>query len=70
MQPLAPDQHTPSRTTALVNARLIDPSSRLDATGGVLIKHGLIADLGPHITARAAGDAEIVDCAGRVLAPA
>ena len=30
---------------------------------------GVIADLGPGITARTAGDAEIIDCAGRVLAP-
>ena len=41
------DQKEPSRTEtlALVNARLIDPSSRLDQQGGVLIRDGLIADL-------------------------
>jgi dihydroorotase len=69
MQALAPDQRSSSRATAFVNARLIDPSSRLDQPGGVLIRDGLIADLGPHIAARSVGDAEVVDCAGRVLAP-
>jgi len=69
MQALTPDQRSPSRATAFVNARLIDPSSRLDQTGGVLIGDGLIADLGGHIAAGAVGDAEIVDCGGSVLAP-
>src|SRR3990170_4580382 len=69
MQPLSPDQRSPSRVKAFVNARLIDPSSRLDQTGGVLTGQELIADLGPHIAAGAVGDAEIVDCGGRVLSP-
>jgi dihydroorotase len=69
MQALTPDPRTPARPIALVNARLIDPASGLDALGGVLIADGIVADLGPHIAAGAAGDAEIVDCGGRVLAP-
>jgi dihydroorotase len=69
MQALTQDRHPPSRAIAFVNARLIDPSSRLDQTGGVLIGDGLIVDLGPHIAAGAVRDAEIVDCGGRVLAP-
>jgi dihydroorotase len=63
------DQHPRSRATAYVNARLIDPASRLDQHGGVLIRDGLIADLGPHIQARTVGDADLVDCGGYVLAP-
>jgi len=69
MQALTPDPRTPARPIALVNARLIDPASGLDALGGALIADGIVADLGPHIAAGAAGDAEIVDCGGRVLAP-
>ncbi|MGD9502114.1 MAG: dihydroorotase [Methyloceanibacter sp.] len=65
------DQKEPSppEALALVNARLIDPASRLDQPGGLLIRDGLIADFGPYIDAGAAGDAEIVDCAGLILAP-
>jgi dihydroorotase len=59
----------PPEAMALVNARLIDPSSRLDQRGGVLIRDGLIADFGPYIDAGAAGDAELLDCDGLVLAP-
>ncbi len=58
-----------SEALALINARLVDPASRLDQRGGVLIRDGLIADFGPYIDAGAAGDAEIVDCAGLLLAP-
>jgi dihydroorotase len=67
MQAFPPGQT--SRALALVNARLIDPASRLDQPGGLLVRDGTIADFGPHINARAAGDADIVDCAGRLLAP-
>jgi dihydroorotase len=69
MQAPTPDQRSPSRAIAFVNARLIDPSSRLDQLGGVLIQDDLIADLGPHVAVGAVGDAELVDCSGRVLAP-
>lgn len=69
MQALTPESRTPTRSIALVNARLIDAVSGLDALGGVLIADGIIADLGPHIAAGAAGDAGIVDCGGNVLAP-
>src|SRR5262245_33079451 len=63
------NQHPRPEALALVNARLIDPASRLDQRGGVLIRDGLIADFGPYIDANAAGDAESIDCAGLVLAP-
>jgi dihydroorotase len=63
------DQHRPPRAIAFVNARLLDPSSRLDQRGGVLIEDGRIADLGPHIEAGAAGEAVLIDCQGHVLAP-
>ena len=39
------------RRTALLYARLIDPGTGLDETGGVLIEDRKIVDLGPEITA-------------------
>ena len=56
-----------TRPTALVNARLIDPASGLDQSGGVVIADGKIAEIGGDI--RPGQDAEIVDCRGHVLAP-
>ncbi len=63
------DSRSLSSALAFVNARLIDPASHLDQRGGVLVEGGLIADVGPHVTADNVGDAQIVDCDGRVLAP-
>lgn len=56
--------------TAYLNARLIDPATGLDAPGALLVEDGRIADLGPRLFADGApGDAEIVECGGKVLAP-
>ena len=57
------------RRTALLYARVIDPGTGLDETGGVLIEDGKIVDLGPEVTADSVGDSELIDCAGHVLAP-
>ncbi len=57
------------RRTALLYARLIDPGTGLDETGGVLIEDGKILDLGPGVTAGSIGDAQVIDCGGHVLAP-
>src|SRR5579863_2509457 len=55
---------------ALVNARLIDPARETEERGGVLIIDGIIRDLGAGITAAALpSHAQIVDCAGDVIAP-
>ncbi|MEM7192894.1 MAG: dihydroorotase, partial [Pseudomonadota bacterium] len=54
---------------ALVNARLIDPASSLDAFGGLLIANGTIADLGMHITEGSIEGADTLDCGGRTVAP-
>ena len=69
MQALSPDHDTAARPAAFVNARLIDPASGLDQTGGVLIADGKITDLGAHIGADTTGDALPIDCGGHVLAP-
>jgi dihydroorotase len=66
MQP-SPDRN--GRPTALLYARLIDPGTGLDETGGVLIADGEILDLGPHLTAGSVGEAQVIDCGGHVLAP-
>lgn len=57
------------RRTAYVNARLFDPSSSLDETGGLLIEEGLITDIGAHVTATQPDDTTVVDCKGQLLIP-
>ncbi len=55
---------------AYVNARLVDPASTRDETGGLLTDGERIADLGSHITTDGlANDIEVIDAAGQVLAP-
>jgi dihydroorotase len=58
------------RPIAFRNARLIDPESRLDERGGLLVENGVIADFGPRLfNDGAPSGAETVDCHGLVLAP-
>lgn len=58
------------KRTAFINARLIDPAANLDATGALLVEDGKIADVGPRLFNDAKpANADIVDCAGQVLAP-
>ncbi len=55
---------------AYVNARLLDPATKLDAKGGVVVENGKIADIGAHITKASVGsDIEVIDVAGACLAP-
>ena len=61
---------TDRRPIAFINARLIDPASRLDATGGVIVEGARIATVTPGLAAKDVPEgAEIIDCAGHVLAP-
>jgi len=65
---------TGKTTRALVNARLLDPATGLDATGGVIVEDGRIAAIGPDVTAETARsrgipEADIEDCAGLWLVP-
>jgi dihydroorotase len=55
--------------TAFINARLVDPASNRDEPGGLLVKDGNIADIGPHLRRNAPEGVEVVDCKGHVLAP-
>ena len=59
-----------SRPLAIVNGRLLDPETRRDERGGVLVVDGLIADLGPQVkTQGLSEDFERIDAGGHCLAP-
>ena len=49
------------------NARLVDPDTGREDRGGLLVRDGVIQDLGPHLTQ--AADADAIECGGQVLAP-
>ena len=54
----------------LTNALLTDPAARTQSRGGLLIRDGVIADLGPGLTKDKVGsNVEILDCGGEILAP-
>lgn len=58
------------RPVLFANARLLDPATGLDTVGGLLVREGRIADLGPQLTAATGlADAEFVDATGLCLAP-
>ncbi len=52
--------------TLFTHARLLDPASRLDRKGEILVIDGRIAEIGDKL---ARDGAEIVDCGGHCLAP-
>ena len=58
-----------SQATVFINARIVDPSSNRDEPGGLLVKDGLIADIGSHLRRNAPEGATVIDCRGHVLAP-
>ncbi|MBN8827456.1 MAG: dihydroorotase [Sphingobacteriia bacterium] len=55
----------------LFNARIIDPKSRSDFKGGILIENGLIKDFGPHLLNfnNVSDQFEKIDCKGHLLTP-
>jgi dihydroorotase len=55
--------------TAFLNARLIDPASGRDEPGGLVVRNGVIADLGGHLRRNAPDGTAVIDCQGHVLAP-
>lgn len=62
--------HQIAGKTAYINARIIDPASKLDIKGGLLTDGDKIIDFGEDIfKAGTPEDAEIVDCNGHVLCP-
>ncbi len=61
---------SPAGRTAYLNARLLDAKSGLDAPGALLTQGTEIKDLGPTLFDDGVpDDVEVVDCAGRCLAP-
>lgn len=52
-----------------LNARLLDPASGRDEPGGLLVRDGVIADMGPHLRRNAAEKSRVVDCRGHLLCP-
>jgi dihydroorotase len=60
---------TVGKATVFINARVVDPASNRDEPGGLLVKDGIIADLGSHLRRNAPEGATVVDCKGHVLAP-
>ncbi len=55
---------------AYVNARVMDPASGLDVTGGVLTKGAAISDAGADIKdGNLPEGAEVIDCKGHLLCP-
>jgi len=59
----------PPGGTVFINARLLDPATGLDVPGGLVMRDGVIADLGPHLRRNAPADTEVIDCKGHLLAP-
>ncbi len=58
------------RPVVFTNARVIDPSRDLDATGAVIVADRRIVAAGPEAKAMARpSGAEIVDCGGAIVAP-
>lgn len=55
--------------TAILNARLLDPASNTDTSGGVIIEDGKIAAWGGGVTAAPSGADEIIDAQELCLAP-
>jgi len=61
---------TQTQPLALINARLIDPESRYDGPGALVISEGVIADVskGKDFSSLS-GDLRVIDCNGGLLAP-
>ena len=52
-----------------INARLIDPASGRDEPGGLLVRDGVVADLGGHLRRNAPDGTRVIDGRGHVLCP-
>jgi len=60
----------PTRPTAFIHARLVDPASGYDGPGAVIVVEGVIADVVKGADAGALSpDLEVVDAAGKAVLP-
>src|SRR6185503_109208 len=67
---MAPSTRHAAGRKAYLNARLIDPTQKLDEKGGLLIEDGWILAAGPKVTAQSQGTGTTVfDCKGQILMP-
>jgi len=66
MQKFSPIKTIAQNKIIFKNARIIDPESKFDSIGDVLVENGLIADFGTNILAEGA---EVIDCGWHVLCP-
>jgi dihydroorotase len=58
------------RPTVFAHARVIDPARGLDAIGSVIVAEGRIIAAGPEVLNQGAPEGwEIIDCAGKIVAP-
>jgi dihydroorotase len=58
-----------ARPLAFTNVRLVDPATRYDGPGALLVKNGAIADVIQGEAAKFGEDIEVVDGQGAMLAP-
>ncbi|HEU4989629.1 MAG TPA: dihydroorotase, partial [Gemmatimonadaceae bacterium] len=58
-----------SRALLLRGGRVVDPSQGLDAVADVLVRDGLVVEIGPRVAEGAGDDVEVLDCAGLVVSP-
>lgn len=65
-KPAHPDS---GASAVFINARVIDPASGRDEPGGVLVRDGVIAEVGPHLRRNAPEGADVIDCKGNLLCP-
>ncbi len=59
-------------SAVFINARLIDPATGRDEPGGLVVKDGLIDDLGPHLRRKAPDGVPrevVIDAKGNILCP-
>src|SRR5262249_9761223 len=55
---------------AILDARLLDPATKRDQRGGILIQDELIADVGPQVKGQGlSAEFERIDASGHCLAP-
>ena len=58
-----------SRQLLLRGGRIVDPSTRTDVAGDLLVADGKIESLGERVDIDARDDVEVLDCGGLVVAP-
>jgi dihydroorotase len=52
------------------HGRIVDPASRCDEPGGILMENGVIRDVGPHLNQlKPMNGVTVYDCRGAVIAP-